>query len=71
MADKNGIVTGLQMKPELKSGIIDQCIWGSVGDTVEDYMKYKAGILFIQESDVKSLYEKVQRFHELAVVQVQ
>lgn len=71
MADKNGIVTGLQIKPELKSGVIDQCIWGSVGDTVEDYMKYKAGILFIQEPDVKSLYEKVQSFHELAVVQVQ
>lgn len=71
MADKNGRVTDIEVKQELYTRVIDQCIWGKAGDNIEDYMKYKAGILFIQAPQAKQLYEDVQRFHKLAVVHVQ
>lgn len=71
MADKNGVVTDIEIRQELQARVIDRCIWGNIGDTIEDYMKYKAGILFIREPQVQQLYEDVQNFHKLAVVHVQ
>ena len=70
MTDHNGYVDSIWIDPEVQTCIMKQMIWGQKGDRIEDYKKYKAGILFIEESDAEKLYRKVQAFHEYVGIRV-
>lgn len=71
MTNKNGIVNGIQIDSALKNKLIDEYIWSNEGDSIEDYLKYKAGILFFSGNDYRELYNDVEQFHELVTIQVQ
>lgn len=46
MASENGRVERIVIEEELKQYVTESLIWGNIGEIIEDYMKYKAGIVF-------------------------
>lgn len=71
MTNRNGIIKDICISSDLKEKIIETYIWAETGDRIDDYLKYKAGILFIDCKDVDELYYNVDRFHEFATIQMQ
>lgn len=63
MTNENGIVDHIKISNDYKKYIIDKLIWAKQGDLIEDYMKYKAGILFLEFSDKEELKEKINAFY--------
>ena len=47
MADETGRVESIEMAEEIKPYIIERLLWHQKGELVEDFMKYKAGIVFL------------------------
>ena len=64
MSDQNGIIEGFTIAPEYERHIIHKLQWGRVGDRIEDYMKYKAGIVFFSFSDAEEMREKMRTLYK-------
>lgn len=71
MTDRNGILKEIRIGSELQKDLIDRYIWAEQGDRIEDYFKYKAGILFFESDNTEDLYQKVERFHRLVTVETE
>lgn len=67
MTNCNGIVKQIDTK-ELEGKVMEQYIWGKQGDVVEDYLKYKAGIIIWHENTKEQLYKRVAQFHQLVQI---
>ena len=66
MTDRNGMYIGMEIPGEYKKRIIDSIIWAEPGFLVDDYLKYKLGIVFyefenrqIQEYLLKYQYSNI------------
>lgn len=70
MTDKSGIIQSININDEYKNRIIDKMIWAKAGDKIEDYYKYKAGIVFFEYSDKESLKEKMKTIHDNMLIEV-
>lgn len=64
MAHSTGIVHNISIPKDMQDHIIDRMIWGGVGDAVDDYLKYKAGILFFRYDDADSLKAMISRYQD-------
>lgn len=70
MTDKNGIIQSINFSEEYKSHIIDIMQWGKVGDEIEDFYKYKAGIVFYEYPDGNTLSRKMKNVHNNMTIEV-
>ena len=48
MTDRNGLYRGMEIPGEYKKRMIDSLIWAEPGFMVDDYLKYKLGIVFYE-----------------------
>ena len=55
MTDKNGKIESIEIDDSIKKYIIDKLVWGKRDDIVENYLKYKAGIVFFEYPDEKTM----------------
>jgi biotin carboxylase len=65
MTSKNGKIKQLHIDPSVKSNIIDQCMWWKVGDTVEDFMTHKLGIVFLRFDSKAEMLSKTDHMQNL------
>lgn len=68
MSDRNGTFKGLKYDSKIKKHIIDEMLWAVEGEEIENYMKYKAGIVFIECEKYDELYECADNFQELVQI---
>lgn len=68
MADRCGIVDNILIDSTLENKIIDKMIWAKSGEEVEDFLKYKAGILFLEFENFNEMSSTVKNFHELVKI---
>lgn len=68
MTDSNGIYKGISVKNELKKYIFDSLTIAEDNETIDDYLTFKAAILFFECKDKNKLYDLFNRFHTLATV---
>ena len=66
MSDRNGIFNGYEIPGEYEKRIIESLIWAKPGFLIDDYLKYKIGIVFyefenreIQEYLLKYQYSNI------------
>lgn len=70
MTDRNGSFGGLDLDPQIEEHCFDRLIWAEDGEPIENYLKYKAGILFLRYDTPDELYDSFRRFHTLARIRV-
>ena len=70
MTDKNGTIQSIDIDEEYKKHIIDIMKWGKPGDTIEDYYKYKAGIVFYEYPNKEILSKKMLCVHDNMTINV-
>lgn len=64
MTDRNGVIEGFCMDAEYEIREIDRLQWGRAGDMIEDYRKYKAGIVFFEFPDEAEMRGKMRHLYE-------
>lgn len=57
MAAANGTVSGIFIDKQIEGNIKEQLIWHKKGDQIEDFMSYKAGIIFLEFKSRKEMQE--------------
>lgn len=70
MTDRNGRYGGIEMSEEVEKHIIDKMIWAEAGEEIDDYCKYKAGILFLEYDSAEELYDCFENFHERVKIKI-
>lgn len=68
MADRMGVVTGVDFAPEIQKNVVEKFLWFKVGEKVADPLYYKAGIVFMQFDSVEEMTEKTAKMTELIKV---
>lgn len=63
MTDRNGVIRGFSMAPDYRARELERLQWGRVGDKIEDFKKYKAGIVFFEFPDGAEMREKMKRLY--------
>ena len=71
MAEQNGRITGFSLSPDYAAKELSRLQWGRVGDLIEDYLRYKAGIVFFAFDNPQEMQEKMQRLYEHMRIEVQ
>ncbi len=64
MTDRNGIIEGFFMAPDYEKREIGRLQWGQKGDRIEDYLKYKAGIVFFEFPEESEMRGKMKHLYE-------
>lgn len=70
MAEKKGQIKEILIDEKIKEYIFDELIWGKTGDTVEDELKYKAGILFMRFESAKEMNDILAVYNNLVKIEV-
>ena len=70
MADRMGVVTGVDFAPEIQKNIVEKFLWFKEGEEVADPLYYKAGIVFMQFDSVEEMTEKTAKMTELIRVRL-
>ena len=65
MTNKSGIIDKISIDESIKPKIFDRFIWAKNGDIVENPMKYKAGILFMEFENYDQMQKTLKNFYEL------
>lgn len=68
MTDRSGIFSEIELSETIRNKLIDTCIWAKKGEKIENYLTYKAGIVFLECKDRRELYEMVNDFHGLVKI---
>lgn len=71
MTDRNGMYKGLRYASQIKERIIDEMVWAIEGEKIDDYMKYKAGIVFFECKNSNELYDYVDKFHNFVQIVIE
>ena len=70
MARQNGTLKDIVFHNGYEDAVFDRLIWGKQGDCIEDYMKYKAGIVFFEYDNPNILKEKMKTLYQNMVIEV-
>lgn len=70
MADKNGVLECISIASSYREHIIEEFMWGQLGDVVDDYKKYKAGILFFEYQEADELRKAMSELRGNVVLRV-
>ena len=68
MTDSNGIYKGIKVDDELKKYVFDSMVFAKENEVIDDYLTYKAGILFFECEEKEKMYDLFNRFHSLAKI---
>jgi biotin carboxylase len=68
MTDKNGSFEDIYYATELGDKIFSKLIWAKKGELIQNFMTYKAGILFLESEEKDALYQLVRDFHDLVKI---
>jgi len=71
MTNQNGTIKDIVYDESIKNNIIDELVWWKVGDKIEDFMTYKAGIVFLKYNSLEEMEEKTKKINELIKVEVE
>lgn len=71
MADRNGILKTILISDDYNSHVFDQVLWGKPGDQIDDYLKYKAGIVFFEYPVFEELRDKMKILYQHMRVEVE
>lgn len=64
MAEMNGFIHKIEIDPDYESHIIDKMQWLFPGDKIDNYMTYKAGIVFFEYSTPVELREHMKVLYD-------
>lgn len=70
MAEKNGFIRKIVIDPDYERHIIEKRQWLYPGDRIENYMTYKAGIVFFEYPTAEELQEKMQNLYDHMRVEI-
>ncbi|GAX87603.1 conserved hypothetical protein [Lebetimonas natsushimae] len=70
MTNKNGILADIIFDKTIKKNIIKKFIWGKKGDIINDYLTYKAGIVFLKYKTKEEMKEKINIIYDLIKLKV-
>lgn len=70
LPDESGVVDKVIIADELKEKLVYSFVWAEPGDIVEDAMKYRGGILVSRYGSLDELDDHLNRYHDLARIQV-
>lgn len=70
MTDRNGVVSDILIDEEYDRHIIDRLQWGKPGDIIDDYLKYKAGIVFFEYPTFEELRDKMKTLNQHMKIKV-
>lgn len=65
MAESCGAVQDVIFAPEILGNVVDKMMWFSPGDRIDDYLHYKAGIVFVEFENFDEMNSKLPRINEL------
>lgn len=68
MADRTGVVVGVDFAPEIQENIVEKFLWYKEGEMVSDPLYYKAGIVFLRFKSIEEMTEKTARMTDLIKV---
>lgn len=64
MAETDGFIRSITIDPDYEHHIIEKRQWLFPGDRIENYMTYKAGIVFFEYPTAEELREKMKTLYE-------
>ena len=70
MADQNGYIQEVTFSTQLKTHIFHDILWYKKGETIEDFMKHKVGIVFAQFETIDQLKNTLSHIHKHITVKV-
>ncbi len=70
MAETNGFIRNVFIDPDYEKHIIEKMQWLHPGDRIENYMTYKAGIVFFEYPNAKELSEHMKVLYDHMRVEV-
>ncbi len=71
MADRNGKIKTIKISDELEKNIYKKFLWWKEGDIIEDYLTYKAGILFMEYESEGEMLERIANIKKLIDIQIE
>ena len=70
MADRPGVLRGVEIDPRVEGRIIDRLFWWKPGDRVENHLTAKFGIVFIRFDSAEEMRGQTNRLQELIKARV-
>lgn len=64
MAETNGFIRDIIIDPDYESHIIEKMQWLYPGDRIENYMTYKAGIVFFEYPNAEELKDRMKVLYD-------
>lgn len=71
MADREGVVSSVQIARELAPAVIDEMTWWTPGDAIDNHLVQKLGIVFLGFSTVEEMRRLVAQFSSLVSVEME
>lgn len=71
MGPKNGVVANVLISEEIKNNIYDSFLWWHEGDTIDNYLVDKLGVVFLKYDSMAEMMAKATRLNEWITVQYQ
>lgn len=68
MTDENGIYKSVQIPKKYQQKMVKELIWAKENEPIEDYQKYKAGILFFAFASSKEMEEYLRDLYKNVVI---
>lgn len=68
MTNTSGVFSDISICNDLQPYVKDKLIWAKQGDNVEDYMKYKAGIVFFEFPNYKVMNSMLDNLYEKMII---
>lgn len=68
MTNRTGVVDDVEFSPEIEMNVIEKFLWFKEGESVDDPLLYKAGIVFMQFDSVEEMTDKTARMNELVKI---
>ena len=71
MPDRNGVYQEIIIPQEYEKRIVDKVLWGRKGFMIDDYMKYKVGILFLEFESVEEEKRMLQDLRDRILLKME
>lgn len=70
MTDRNGVVDDIVIDVSVQDRIIDSIVWAKCGDIIDNYLTYKAGIIFLSFETESEMNDTIQHLNELIYIKL-
>ena len=70
MAEANGYIQRIVIDPDYEDHIIEKMQWSHPGDKVENYMTFKAGIVFFEYTNREELSRRMKNLYDHMRIEV-